>query len=240
MLAGFAQGLTMAQVAERVRQIIVDDGNAALDTWVEVVAQIKDNEDGLASLVAAVASKLDLDGANIGAGAGTLLTALGFSAFVQGLNGVADAAAFRTGIGLDFSGALVRLSANATIVNSTATAIAWSTELEDAGGWWTGGAPSRLTVPAGISRVRVKANIRWDTVAAGVRSLEIYKNGAAFAGGGAVVSDGSGSGSTQQVCSAPIAVSPGDYFQALVTHTRGSDLSVLNSSQTFFSIEAVR
>lgn len=60
MKAGLVEGLTVAQIVERARQIIIDQGDVALDTWVELVGLIRDNEDGLAALVTALALKAPL------------------------------------------------------------------------------------------------------------------------------------------------------------------------------------
>lgn len=69
--SGLAKHLTGQQVVDLVIAQLIDTAPAALDTWLELVAQIEDNEDGLAAVVAALATKAD-DAATTAALAGKL------------------------------------------------------------------------------------------------------------------------------------------------------------------------
>ncbi|MCO6410109.1 phage tail protein [Hoeflea alexandrii] len=57
--AGVTSGVTLEQVSDLVIARLTASAPELLDTWLELVAQIEDNEDALATLVASVASKAD-------------------------------------------------------------------------------------------------------------------------------------------------------------------------------------
>lgn len=121
------------------------------------------------------------------------------------------------------------------ISKDTSTNLIWEVEEEDEGGWFDSGSNTRLTVPAGVTRIRLAACVDFDS-AANQAVVQITKNGSltgmpgneAETGGGEVVS----------VASGVMEVTPGDYFQVevYVSATGGRDVEV---TQTFFSIEAV-
>ena len=52
----------------------------------------------------------------------------------------------------------------------------------DADAFWSAGNPTRLTVPAGFSKVRLKGNIDWAFGGSGYRHIWMHKNGALFFG----------------------------------------------------------
>lgn len=114
MLGGLTYKLSLAQVQTLIVAAIADSAPATLDTLNELAAALGDDPnfattvasalslkleaDDLNPINASLLTKLNIDGSNIGAAAGTLLTALGWSAFMQTLKGAADAAALRTAI----------------------------------------------------------------------------------------------------------------------------------------------
>ena len=58
-----------------------------------------------------------------------------------------------------FQGALVRLTADEPVADSTDVAIPWDATVNDTDAFWSAGNPTRLTVPAGLSKVRLNGNI---------------------------------------------------------------------------------
>jgi hypothetical protein len=60
-----------------------------------------------------------------------------------------------------FRGALVQLTADEAVAASTDAAIPWDAIVYDTDAFWSAGNPTRLTVPAGVSKVRLKGNIDW-------------------------------------------------------------------------------
>lgn len=137
-------------------------------------------------------------------------------------------------------GALVYRTSNQSISNSTATAIQWQIEDYDNGNWWTSGSSTRLTVPSGISYVRISANVVWAGASGGFRQLSINKNGSSVRGGGREVVDAAtGIGHSLNVVSAPMAVSPGDYFEIIVQQNSGSAINITSGNSVYASIEAL-
>ena len=65
MRGGQAKRVTSQQLADLFMATISVTAPEALDTWLELVAQIEDNEDGLAALVTALAGKADATTTNI-------------------------------------------------------------------------------------------------------------------------------------------------------------------------------
>ena len=57
--AGVTSGVTLEQVSDLVIARLTASAPELLDTWLELVAQIEDNDDALATLVATVATKAD-------------------------------------------------------------------------------------------------------------------------------------------------------------------------------------
>lgn len=136
-------------------------------------------------------------------------------------------------------GSLVYRTSNQSISNGVATMVQWQAEEYDNGNWWTSG--TRLTVPSGISYVRVAANIVWAGSAGGsYRSVQIKKNGAAVRGGArALQGPASTAGVTLNLVTAPLAVSPGDYFEIEVQQDSGAALNVTSGNSTWASIETL-
>ena len=141
--------------------------------------------------------------------------------------------------GVAFSGALVKLTANESIADDSATDVPWDSEVYDVGGWWAVSPnPTRLTVPTGVSRIVVSANVIWTVNQTGARFLGIQKNGATFIGMGQLrhlAKDNS----EGNVISAAVDVSAGDYFELSVLQTSGGNLNLLTANETWFAIRAV-
>ena len=139
---------------------------------------------------------------------------------------------------LPFSGAVVKLTTNETL--TTATAVPWDAAVyDDSAGddWWTSGAATRLTVPAGVAKVRLTWN--WNLTAVHA-DIQVWpeKNGSPVDGGGYQRGQGSVVGSSGG--SAVIEVSEGDYFELFPTFSSGSPVFRSDTvGSTFFAIEKV-
>jgi hypothetical protein len=83
-----------------------------------------------------------------------------------------------------FRGALVKLTADEPVADSTDVAISWGAAVYDTDGFWSAGTPTRLTVPTGVSKVRLKGNIDWTFGGTGHRHVWMYQNGGPFYGMG--------------------------------------------------------
>jgi hypothetical protein len=126
------------------------------------------------------------------------------------------------------TGARVTLTSAQSIANDAGTpyAVTWGAAQPNDLAIWSSGSNTRLTVPAGIYKVRVYANIVWYSNNTGYRILLIQKNGSTIASvyGNAVAQ------SAGIVDSGIIDVVPGDYFVIAVQQSSGSSLNIDNGT----------
>lgn len=119
-----------------------------------------------------------------------------------------------------FRGALVKKAADQTTANySTPADIAWdnASAVYDTDSIWSSGANTRLSVPSGITKVRVGVGIDLSAVTAGSNAyLEIQKTGSAsYAGKAKVYQNNLGTTPAWQAWTAVLDVTGGtDYFTA--------------------------
>jgi hypothetical protein len=91
--------------------------------------------------------------------------------------------------------------------------------------FWSAGNPTRLTVPADVSKVRLKGNINWTFGGSGYRHIWMHKNGALFFG--AAKESDEGDSGVQSIGSVVVGVTPGDYFEFITRRTSGATLDRL-------------
>jgi len=149
-----------------------------------------------------------------------------------------------------FRGALIAVSSGTTIPDATANiSIPWDNVAYDTDGFFSLSAPDRFTIPAGINKIKLSAQIHWNGDAQGDRRLIMRKN----EGGTADDDPENGqivfltdSATTldavddyyQQGESPIISVVEGDFFQLRPRHGAGNDLSV-DSSATWWQLEVL-
>jgi hypothetical protein len=140
-----------------------------------------------------------------------------------------------------FSGALVTKINDVTATDfSTEAALAWDQETYDVGGWHDNATNNtRLTVPAGVSRVRVSGCVQNGSFTAGSWALlRLAKGGSVtFEGGtGQRIDHGTTSG---PLCytSPVLVVTPGDYFES--NYQSEDSSSDVTQDRSWFSIERV-
>lgn len=132
--------------------------------------------------------------------------------------------------------ALVYLAADWDGTDSSGNEIPFDTALYDVGGWWDIGAPTRLTVPAGVTQVRVIGNIETDGQSGEVFAT-IYKNGNnAYPGAAVLNREGGGSVDSINLATAAIPVEEGDYFEINVYGAGGNNFQL---NHTWLAIEDV-
>lgn len=132
-------------------------------------------------------------------------------------------------------------SADQTGANyTTQTAIAWDAESYDVGGWHDNVTNNtRLTVPSGVSRVRVSAHVRLQNVTANAfASVQIKKNNAIFDGNAKQTVSNNGTTADVEAFSPVIAVSAGDYFEANLQVNGDVSVDVI-AAESWFAIEKV-
>jgi hypothetical protein len=146
-----------------------------------------------------------------------------------------------------YNGAVAYLTSDQSIANAVSAFVAISFSAADQVGsvWWSAGAPTRLTVPSGVTKVRLYASCQWATQAAGIRRVRSFKNGGGTPGARAVgVSQPAVSGfPTDMHGGSPVIdVVAGDYFEMMVHQNSGVAVNATNataSSGTWMSIEAI-
>lgn len=142
-----------------------------------------------------------------------------------------------------FSAAMVKATGTTALPDGTPTVISWDNEILDVGGWHDSFTnPSRLTVPSGVSRVRVEAIATVSLSNAGVPynlSVAINKNGGTGPGPLVLQHIPSLPGTLTiavQTTTGWVSVIPGDYFEMSVTADGNATGGTLTTA-AIFSIE---
>ena len=151
-----------------------------------------------------------------------------------------------------FIGVQLTLGANVTNVAAAGfpgTALSWTSEEYDTGYKGTefhsnSTNTSRITIPAGVTRVRLTGNVEWTNQASantGDYAISIRKNAADFAGMGQHTPGPlSGTNRMRFPINTPVVdVVAGDYFEMYAWKTITTDDDVLDDNATWFAMEVV-
>lgn len=145
-----------------------------------------------------------------------------------------------------FRGAVVR-RVSSTTPSAFAFLYPWDTEDIDTDGFWTVSSATRMTIPAGITKIRLNASVDFGTLAeSSAIFCHFYKNGAEFgaSGGGAACMRQYSTGYTNNqlnICSAPIIVAENDYFEVRLNYS-GSNANMralAANAYNFFALEVL-
>jgi hypothetical protein len=140
-------------------------------------------------------------------------------------------------------GALVHRNGetDVAISSSTAVKIPFAYEDYDTDGIWNVGAPTRLTVPTGVTKIRMTAQILWEGTGNGETRTTVAKNGAMAYIGMPRTRDTSTTSaiSVQNIISPILTVIAGDYFELDAWQTKGS-IDVISSPQTWLAMEIIQ
>jgi hypothetical protein len=181
--------------------------------------------------------------------AGVALTNLGGGSVGVAVFEAASQATAQAALGIAFSGAVVRNSGN-QVAAPTGTVMSWDTEVINDGPWHSISTnPSRFTVPTGIAFAEIIAEIEWGS---GLNSVDTWQAGFTIRKNGAggllftldcrpSITNAAGNVYTTTICSGPLAVTPGDYFELLV---QGSGISATGTgisvrADTLFQVKAL-
>jgi len=137
-----------------------------------------------------------------------------------------------------FEGAMTKMNSNISLANNTVLAIPWEGTLYNTSGFWEPTSPTRLTVPYGVRKVKLAANVLWQSNSTGTRLLRIKKNGQYSVGLPYEIKNSS-STSGHNATSGVIEVEEGDYFELEVNQLSGGDLDFRADPYTWMSIEVV-
>jgi hypothetical protein len=137
-----------------------------------------------------------------------------------------------------FKSFLAAPSAVTSLADNTITTITFSAPIYN-NGFWNAATPNRITIPSGVSKVKVKALASFASNSNGHRLLLVRKNNVNQVGELQVITPAAPSVATFIYGeSAVISVMEGDYFEFRVRQTSGGALD-LNSGGTWFTLEVV-
>lgn len=139
---------------------------------------------------------------------------------------------------------LSRTTTQTGVVNTTP--VSWEAASFDTDSFWSAGAPTRLTIPSGITKVRLLWSVFYGTSAtAGSASILLHKNGSSATSpdfwGRTTARQGTTGFSNNEASgmSAALAVSPGDYFELVASISGISTSTIEASSRTVFELEVL-
>ena len=134
-----------------------------------------------------------------------------------------------------FKGALLFAAANTAMSAATWTKVSFTTVSYDTTGGALTGTASRFTIPAGVSKIKLKGQVTGSSATDQFITV-FYKNGAGIGAATTVDIDSSGQDSSPSF-SAVLPVAQSDYFELWAYSTLARD--ALNVAATWFSIEIV-
>ena len=154
-----------------------------------------------------------------------------------------DAAGVHTRIPLPFKGALLQRSTDLTNV-SFPVLVPFQSTVYDTDAFWSASNPSRITIPTGVTKVRLQGSMSLKpSASSGGVFVSFEKNGAGSAVGSGVFTVRQGtSGYTNNDFAANTAVIPvtaGDYFELRVNSTSSSWDDIQAGNRTWFAVEVV-
>ena len=127
------------------------------------------------------------------------------------------------------AGAVTAGSATASVGSAATVIPSLTVDIDDASGWASGN-PTRITIPAGQTRVRVTAT----GSASATCGIAIYKNGSLLRSDTGPVS-ATGNHLFSQVLTNWITVTPGDYFEVAAMNPNNTTISVACSLMVEYS-----
>jgi hypothetical protein len=162
--------------------------------------------------------------------------------FLKTLGAGADPAWASGGAGGSFRGALVTKAAQQSGANySGVVAIAWDSEVYDTDGIHDPVTNNtRLTVPSGVTKVRLQANVDLTSVTGSSdHVLLINKNGGVFTGTARQRLNAGVTVPSHNICSAVVNVAAGDYFEVVLFASDTSiDIRVADGA-SWFAMEII-
>ena len=139
-------------------------------------------------------------------------------------------------------GALVTTGAHSTLTSGIAKNVEFTIEQYDTDNIHDNVTnPTRLTVPVGVTKVRLTGSVRFDVNTVGDRQISFTKNGGTVPPGMGIQKLRPGAGvAFMNIVSAITEVVPGEYFELQALQFSGADLNVVNSPQTWFALEVIQ
>lgn len=122
--------------------------------------------------------------------------------------------------------------------------IPWTVEDEDTDGFWSIGDPTKLVIPAGVTRVQLMGAVQMEALAtAGSIYASITKNGGGTVTGSSVdhkrQSSSGYNNNHIHLFTAPLAVTTGDYFELRINVSMTGQDQILAGGQTWFALSVI-
>lgn len=133
-----------------------------------------------------------------------------------------------------FQGAYIRRSNNLAVAAATATFIPWGFAVLNAGGFWSVGDPTKLTIPADVTVVRLNAGVWISADSTGLILLEIVRQDGFVVARQDILGTGSNGIS---VVGPPLDVRAGETYQARIFAANA--LTVSPDNGTAFGAEVI-
>lgn len=141
---------------------------------------------------------------------------------------------------LSHKGALVKKNANQAVADITDTILTWEEEEFDTSGIHSNTTNNqRLIVPEGITRVILRAGVKWDTFTTGTRTVFIEKNDGAFLGMPEVTLPAASGRAVINLTSPVVQVTGEDYFTVVVSQSSGTSVDVVSNDRTWFEMQII-
>jgi hypothetical protein len=141
-----------------------------------------------------------------------------------------------------FKGALVRKTTNSTGLTFPVI-VAWEEELYDTNNFWNSGAPTRLTIISGVTKIRITGSLAFEPLAAvGSVFAQILKNGTAQSPGSGFTfrQDAAGfSDNVVPIMTPIIDVVAGDYFELTTQVSMSGQDQITFGYRTWLNLEVV-
>ncbi len=144
-----------------------------------------------------------------------------------------------------YLGAKASLTADETRTDAGgAVEIPWDQIEEELGDWDSLSTSTDWVVPAGVERVQVIAQVKWEGVLGGERRIEVFINGAATSPRVHAIEEideaGTAADFIQRLVSEPLDVVAGDTI-SIDSETVGVDCDILGTTdETYFAVHAVK
>lgn len=148
-------------------------------------------------------------------------------------------------VSLAFRGALVIQTSPQSIANGVGvgTMVSWSSAVYDTSSFWSAGAPTRLTIPANVNRVRLGSRVVFASNSTNNRTIRLFKNNSIDFVGRTADGDAAADNIQPQFISPILVVTPGDYFEVRAEQDSGGALNTnpmdATNSRMWFSIEVI-
>jgi len=138
-------------------------------------------------------------------------------------------------------GALVKLTSNETLTSGSDLEIPWdSAEYDDADFWEGITNPERLTVPEGVTEIKIGGSGYFEGNNSGRRVLKVIKGGSDFIGMPITsITPSTTNPMYINLASAVLETAANNYFELRAYQDSGSPLTFYSDETSWFSIEAV-